>query len=381
MLFLCMLLLLSGCGSKSPAPLITASNNAFSCTPQELIDLLNERAEASAKSNSDIQIQPIPNYQESDEKISILENRISITLSEDKNQQLNGLQFWWFDSIFAEKQVLQNAGFYTACIFQLFAPDYTDELYSMLTDDTIKGETYTIGGDTITLKEMTRDGIIYTYYTFNSDWNALEITPEKTPEKPSSPAQSSTGSTPSSSSFITVQNNAFSCTPQDLIDRANQRITVHNEKGSESEIPALNLIPDYTDPSNHIEYVPPEKNYLPYSKTAGISLGKNLSLTLCEKDPNLLQSFLFLWMIDADDDPEEQSDTLQRASYYLVALLDGFLPDDDDLDAVLDMIVLPEDEPTYVDSKTIHNIEFSYCCSYDSESHSYLRYIMLAPAL
>lgn len=125
------LIFLSACGTSSS---ISIENGAYSCTPQEFIDTLNQ-----AFNDNNISF-TIPNYENSGDEIPIGDGgKVSLTLDATDNGRLSRIQLDWYMAGISEEESLASA-ILAARIPALLSPAnfeaVGDELNFLLYSDT-----------------------------------------------------------------------------------------------------------------------------------------------------------------------------------------------------------------------------------------------------
>jgi hypothetical protein len=178
LLFLCIFFLLSGC--KSSGPLITATDGAFSCTPQEFIDMMNDAIKTVNESQDEVEIVPIPDYQASGERIKVIDPHLSFYFSENENHQLDEVELWWFGNLSTcnrdhVKKVMSNAGFYARSLCTVFAPENADEIMAMI--DSKEGTVYGYGDSAWLRKSITANDLTFEHSISAVSWNVFSIKP------------------------------------------------------------------------------------------------------------------------------------------------------------------------------------------------------------
>lgn len=155
---LCLLaLILTGCNQKNTEPMFYAENGVFNCSPQELIDYLNDAAE-------DADCYTIPAYISDEEDIAI--NSVTMTLSfrcdEDHVQKIE--LYWgdYGDNMFA-------SGVYCGALLTALFPEDSNRINNEMSQII-----QTNGGEF----DEVIDGIHVNFWVFGTGGHRLTLTAE-----------------------------------------------------------------------------------------------------------------------------------------------------------------------------------------------------------
>lgn len=119
------LALLCGCGQQASSR-ISVENGAYSCTPQEFIDTLNQ-----AFYDNNISF-TISNYENSGDEIPIGDGgKVSLTLDATDNGQLSRIQLDWYMAGISEEESLASA-ILAAKIPALLSPENFEDVGNKL---------------------------------------------------------------------------------------------------------------------------------------------------------------------------------------------------------------------------------------------------------
>lgn len=160
---LCMAMTLCACGSKEPS--ISVTNGAFSCTPQELIDGLNQAVDQADSSV----IYSVGAYPGSGEELQVASTSLTLTLNETSNGNLSKIHLYWYSGDNNEN-VITSAGCYSGYMFNQLAPNSAKDLSDSIGQIVSAGE-----GST----EQTVGNVKITFAATSTGANRLDITPTK----------------------------------------------------------------------------------------------------------------------------------------------------------------------------------------------------------
>ena len=161
--FALVILLLGGCSQKPAQPVITVDDGSFSCTAQELIDIVNE----GINGNNDILT--VPDFVSSQEEISIGGTGLTLKLVENSSEKLEKIVLYWYSGEGAKPDNIRSSGYYSGVIFEAIAPNEADDLKSMVQ------EAMDMGSEV----EKTKSGATFNYWAFGDGGNRLTIYPAK----------------------------------------------------------------------------------------------------------------------------------------------------------------------------------------------------------
>jgi hypothetical protein len=160
---LCLGLVLCSCGAAEPP--ITVADGVFSCTPQELIDGLNE---AVKQADSNV-IYSVGAYPGSGEELQIASTSLTLTLNETSDGNLSKIHLYWYSGDNNEN-VITSAGCYAGYMFSQLAPDSSKDLSASIGQIVSDGEGTT---------EQTVGNVKITFAATSTGANRLDITPTK----------------------------------------------------------------------------------------------------------------------------------------------------------------------------------------------------------
>lgn len=160
---LCLVLALGSCGSKEPS--ISVADGAFSCTPQELIDGLNQAVEQADSSV----IYSVGTYPGSGDELQINKTYLTLTLNENSAGKLTKIHLYWYSGDNNEN-VITSAGCYCGYMFSQLVPGSSKDISNSISQIVSAGE-----GST----DQTVGNVKITFAATSTGANRLDITPTK----------------------------------------------------------------------------------------------------------------------------------------------------------------------------------------------------------
>ncbi len=161
----CMLLLfsLAACGSSAAEPAISILDGAYSCTPQEFIDLINEAAKSVGEDYF-----TIPDFQKSREEIKINGTRLTIKLTENESGNLTKIHLYWYSGD-NNANTIKSAALYVGRIASLLSPNDSNEIGKEISEIVDKGY-----GSV----SATKNGSTFSFEATTTGANRLDVEPK-----------------------------------------------------------------------------------------------------------------------------------------------------------------------------------------------------------